>query len=344
MEKKLQNNSLVLSESLSIPDKIDYFNENDKNDYLVIAKKIQDKEIKHIVTVARGTSDCAALYASYVLAKDLGLTCYSLPPSLITLEKSKFDFSNTLVVIISQSGESNDLIECGRSVKCMGAETLVLTNNDNSNLVDSSDYFFNINAGQEKSIAATKSFVLTLVVIIKLIAIIKFNTKLLNNLKDLPNFLLNNQARSWDHNIIDRSISNGFIVSRGVGVALSAEMSLKFKELCQEQLEPFSIAEVMHGPKSLIQDTFKLFTLVLNDFSGASIDSDIYKIKQNTKLFYEISSKDNLNNFFFPKNDSIELESIVVMSKFYPLIINYAILKGLDPDNPRYLTKITKTY
>ena len=63
------NNSLVLNEALSIPEKIDYFNQNDKNDYRLIAKKIKEKKIKHIVTVARGTSDCAALFASYVFAK-----------------------------------------------------------------------------------------------------------------------------------------------------------------------------------------------------------------------------------------------------------------------------------
>ena len=338
------NNSLVLNEALSIPEKIDYFNQSDKNDYKQIAKKIKEKKIKYIVTVARGTSDCAALFASYVFAKTLGLTTYSLAPSLITLEKSSFNFENTLVIIISQSGLSLDLIECEKAARQMGGETLILTNNYNSPMINTANNFFYINAGEEKSVAATKSFVLTVVVIVKLIAFIKSNEKLLNNLISLPEFLIQDRLQEWNYEIVNSAISSGFIISRGVGVALSAEMSLKFKELCQEQIEPFSSAEVMHGPKSLIQNSFKLYTLVLNDLSGASINSDTRKIKKNTNLLYEISSKIDENKFFyFSKNISLELEPIVVMAKFYPWIIKYTIAKGLNPDNPRYLTKVTQT-
>jgi len=338
------DDSLVLNEALSIPEKIDYFNQNDKNDYRLIAKKIKEKKIKHIVTVARGTSDCAALFASYVFAKKLGLTTYSLAPSLITLENSIFNFENTLVIIISQSGLSQDLIECEKAARQMGGETLILTNNQNSPMINTANSFFYINVGEEKSVAATKSFVLTLLVIIKLIAFTKSNEILLNNLISLPEFLIQDRLVEWNYEIVNSAISNGFIVSRGVGAALTAEMSLKFKELCQEQIEPFSSAEVMHGPKSLIQNSFKLYTLILNDLSGASINRDTSKIKKNTNLLYEISSKKDENKFFyFSKNNSLELEPIVVMAKFYPWIIKYTIAKGFNPDNPRYLTKVTQT-
>ena len=94
------------------------------------------KKIKYIVTVARGTSDCAALYASYLFAKKLGLTTYSLPPSIITLENSKFDFSNTLVIVISQSGLSEDLIKCEKTSREMGGETIILSNNLNSPMIN----------------------------------------------------------------------------------------------------------------------------------------------------------------------------------------------------------------
>ena len=89
--------SKVLEEANSIAEKIAIFNQEDENPYHQIKQKISEKNIKHIVTVARGTSDCAALYASYLFAKTLGLTTYSLPPSIITLENSHFDFSNTKI-------------------------------------------------------------------------------------------------------------------------------------------------------------------------------------------------------------------------------------------------------
>ena len=119
----------VLEEANSIAEKISIFNQNDANPYHLIAKKISEKKIKHIVTIARGTSDCAALYASYLFAKTLGITTYSLPPSIITLENSNFDFSNTLIIVISQSGLSEDLIQCEKASREMGGETIILTNN-----------------------------------------------------------------------------------------------------------------------------------------------------------------------------------------------------------------------
>ena len=163
------HNSTVLNEALSIPHKINNFALNDNNNYSNISKIISEKKIQYIVTVARGTSDCAALYASYMFAKYLGLPSYSMPPSIITLEKSKFDFSKALVIIISQSGMSEDLIECENMSKKMGAITILISNNEKSPMINTSDYFYNINAGEEKSVAATKTFVLTLLIILKII-------------------------------------------------------------------------------------------------------------------------------------------------------------------------------
>ena len=91
----------VLDEANGISDTIDNFNLEDKNQYHKIKNSLSRKNIKHLVTIARGSSDSAALFASYLFAKSLGITTYSLPPSIITHEKSKFDFSKTLVLIIS---------------------------------------------------------------------------------------------------------------------------------------------------------------------------------------------------------------------------------------------------
>ena len=345
MEINMKSSSQVLIESLSIPEKLSDFNQSDKNDYEILAKKFREKKIKHIVTVARGTSDCAALYTSYVFAKYLGLTTYSLPPSLITLENAKFDLKDTLVIIITQSGLSQDLITCESAVKTMGAETLVITNNPKSGLVESGNYFYNINAGEEKSIAATKTFVLTLVIITKLISSILLKQDVLNNLLDLPDLLQKEIDNNWDHEIIEKNISSGFIISRGIGFALSNEMALKFKELCQEQIEPFSSAEVMHGPKSLIDNTFKIFTLSLNDDSGKTINKDTNQLKEKTNYLYEITSNHQFSKrLLFKKNKCSELDPLIVMAKFYPWIIKYSLSKGMNPDSPRYLSKITKTF
>tara|TARA_B100000959_G_C14892325_1_gene587279 strand:+ start:194 stop:1210 length:1017 start_codon:yes stop_codon:yes gene_type:complete len=337
------SSSKVLEEACSIAERIAIFNQKDDNPYHLIAKNISDKKIKHIVTVARGTSDCVALYASYLFAKTLGLTTYSLPPSIITLENSHFDFSNTLVLVISQSGLSKDLIICEQASRKMGAETMILTNNVNSPIVNNANYFFHINAGEEESVAATKTFALSLLNIIKLIAVVSDNKKIIDNIFQLPDHISKESKDSWDPELIDKNVSNGFIISRGSGYALSTEISIKFKELCQEQIEPFSSAEVMHGPKSLIENSFKLFTLSLNDSSGSSVLKDTKKLMKITNKVYSITYQSNASLNYSSMNHP-ELDSIIIMSKFYPWIIKYSIYKGLNPDNPRYLTKVTQTY
>ncbi len=337
--------SLVLSEALSIPERINFFASNDKNNYKEIAKLISDKKIDYIVTVARGTSDCAALYASYMFAKYLGLPTYSMPPSIITIEKSKFEFSRALVIIISQSGMSEDLIECENMSKKMGATTLLISNNDNSPISNNANFFYNINAGSEISVAATKSFVLTLMIILKMIFITLGQNNINKHVELVGEKLINESHNQWDPNIINQSINVGYIISRGVGFAISNEISLKFKELCQEMIEPFSSAEVMHGPKSLIENSFKLFTMSLRDKSGSIVKNDSNELINLTNYHYDISfSQNNIIALPYDSYEFYEMDPIIILSKFYPWIVRYSILKGLDPDNPRYLTKVTKTY
>jgi len=338
-------NSLVLEEALSIPTIIDQFSNIDDNPYDSIAKLINQKKIKYVVTIARGTSDCAALYSSYIFAKHLGLPTYSMPPSIITLEQSKFDFSEALVIVISQSGKSADLVECERKSRLMGANTIIITNNVDSPIINEANYFLNMFAGEEKSVAATKTFTQTLLVLIKLVFICLGKKNINDDIKKLCEIIVNDSSNEWKTDIIDKYINTGFIIGRGVGFALSNEISLKFKELCQEMIEPFSSAEVMHGPKSLIENSFKLFLLGMNDKSGLTVNKDVNELKNYTNLIYEMSSNKNVkSDFFYPSNKILELDSVILMSKFYPWIIRYTIAKGLNPDEPRYLTKVTQTF
>ena len=339
------DNSLVLEEALSIPTIIDQFSNIDDNPYDSIAQLISQKKIKYVVTIARGTSDCAALYSSYIFAKHLGLPTYSMPPSIITLEQSKFDFSEALVIVISQSGKSTDLVECEKKSRLMGARTVIITNNVDSPIVKEANYFLNMFAREEKSVAATKTFTQTLLVLIKLVFICLGKKNINDDIKKLSEIIINDSSNEWNTDIIDKSITTGFIIGRGVGFALSNEISLKFKELCQEMIEPFSSAEVMHGPKSLIENSFKLFLLGMNDKSGLTVNNDVHELKNYTNLIYEMSSNKNVkSDFFYPSNKILELDSVILMSKFYPWIIRYTISKGLNPDEPRYLTKVTQTF
>ena len=337
--------SLVLDEALSIPTIVDQFSNADKNPYESIAKLINQKKIKYVVTVARGTSDCAALYSSYIFAKHLGLPTYSMTPSIITLEQSKFDFSEAMVIVISQSGKSAVLVECERASRSMGARTIIITNNIDSPIINEANYFINMYAGEEKSVAATKTFTQTLLVLIKLVFICLGKKNINDDIKKLSEIIVNDSSNEWNTDVIDKNINTGFIIGRGVGFALSNEISLKFKELCQEMIEPFSSAEVMHGPKSLVENSFKLFLLGMNDKSGVTVNKDVNELKNYTNSVYEMSSNANTkSDFFYPSNKILELDSVILMSKFYPWIIRYTIAKDLNPDEPRYLTKVTQTF
>ena len=249
-----------------------------------------------------------------------------------------------MVIIISQSGLSTDLVECENKSKQMGATTILISNNQKSPMVSTSNFFYYINAGEEKSVAATKTFVLSLLIIQKII----FNTlnkNINNHIKKISEKLIKDSNNQWNPKILNKSVDVGFIIGRGVGYAIANEISLKFKELCQEMIEPFSSAEVMHGPKSLIQDSFKVFTMSLKDNSGKIVNQDSQEITKLTNLHYSISFDDKDNkNLFYNSYEFIELDPIIILSKFYPWIVKYSIEKGLDPDKPRYLTKVTKTF
>ena len=342
----MKKNSLVLNEAISIPYVLNKLFINDKNEYKSIAQLINKKKIRYVVTIARGTSDCAALFSSYLFAKYCSLPTYTLPPSIITIEKSKFDFSQALVLVISQSGMGKDLIECEKQVRRMGAKTIVICNNQNSPIVKRANFFLDIHAGKEKSIAATKSFVMSIAIIIKLI----FNVIKINNINDeilkLSEFLIEDEFNQWNANKITKKTSHGYIISRGIGHALANEFSLKFKELCYELIEPFSSAEVLHGPKILIEKSFKLFILQMNDKTGKHVINNSREIIRYTNLNYLISSNKNRNTLFkFKANKKYDvLDSISIMTKFYPWIVNYSFKKGLNPDKPRYLSKVTQTF
>ena len=249
-----------------------------------------------------------------------------------------------MVIIISQSGLSTDLVECENKSKQMGATTILISNNQKSPMVSTSNFFYYINAGEEKSVAATKTFVLSLLIIQKII----FNTlnkNINSHIKKISEKLIKDSNNQWNPKILNKSVDVGFIIGRGVGYAIANEISLKFKELCQEMIEPFSSAEVMHGPKSLIQDSFKVFTMSLKDNSGKIVNKDSQEITKLTNLHYSISFDDKDNkNLFYNSYEFIELDPIIILSKFYPWIVKYSIEKGLDPDKPRYLTKVTKTF
>ena len=336
--------SKVLDEANDIENIIENFNLHDKNDYSKVGDLIINKKIKYIVTIARGSSDSVALFTSYLFAKTLGIPTYSLPPSVITLEKSKFDFSNSIVIIISQSGLSEDLKVCSEECRKMGAYLLLITNNSNSPIIKNSHFFFDMKAKKEESIAATKTYIMSLLNVIKLVAKTSNQETILKYLYQLPQYIQREKKEEWDPEIIDKTITKGYVISRGLGFALSTEIALKFKELSLELIEPFSTAEVMHGPKTLIDQSLKLFILSLGDVSGKSVNNNIKSFRiMSDKIYFINSLDDSKSNFKFNSANLPEIDSILLMSKFYPMIIKYSILKGIDPDKPRYLSKVTNT-
>lgn len=344
MAKKSLSKSIVFQESLSIPERIKNFINNDRNNYQAVSRLLRSKKITNVITIARGTSDNVALFSSYLITKHFGLPVSSLPPSLITLEKSNINLSNSIVIIISQSAKSKDLIECGKQVKKMGAISILISNNSQSPIIQHCDHFLYLNAGVELGIAATKTFVLSLIVIIKIIYK-NIDDKIDKKINLLSQRLIQDESNNWTISKINRKINTGLIISRGIGLPLAYEISLKFKELTQEFMMPYSSAEVFHGPRSLIDEKTKIFSLTMRDRSSGSIKDDLKKIKRLTPNNYEFSTKFNYKNNFYSSLSPVSyLDPIAIMSKFYPWIIKYAFLKGLDPDKPRYLKKVTDTF
>jgi glutamine---fructose-6-phosphate transaminase (isomerizing) len=338
--------SRMLSEALQGPDTTARLLAADKDRYAALAADLRAHEPHALLTVARGSSDHAAHYMAYLVMARLGRLVTSLPMSLVTLYASQLRCQGLVSLAFSQSGQSPDLIAPTRYFAQGGARTVAMVNDSASPLAQASQWVLPLHAGAETSVAATKSFIAQLVAGARLVATWEGSTALLAALADLPHTLQAATQCNWQAALpVLAPADRCFVISRGTGQAVAMEAALKLKEVCGIQAEAVSGAEVKHGPMALVESGYPLLILAPRGPAQAGLLALAQDMRGRGAQVLVAAPADVANaDLPLTPTGHVDLDPIAVVQAFYPMVEALARARGLDPDAPRHLAKVTRTH
>lgn len=325
----------------------------EKNTQIIqeIIRSIKDKNINQVILAARGTSDHAAVYGKYVIELLVGIPVSLAASSIFTIYHGKLNLSNSLVIGISQSGKAADVLEVVRGAKNCGAVTVGITNNADSEIAQESEFFLNCEAGVEKSVAATKSFSTQLFLLASLAAEWAGNQEAKNEIYRLPEritqvFEVTGAIESKVERY--RFMNECFVLARGINYAVSLEAALKIQETTYVRAKAFATSDFQHGPIAMIEPDIPVIIFAPDGPSINDVSSMINKLKsENIETIVVSNRKDILD--LGTTSFSIPETSNDIISPFFNVIIaqmfacKLALAKGLNPDSPRGLKKVTVT-
>lgn len=317
----------------------------DGDRYAALAARLRMAQPTNVLTVARGSSDHAANYCAYLIMARLGRIVASLPMSLVTLYKSPLFTRDALAIAISQSGQSPDVIEPIRYFREGGATTVALVNDAASPLAASAEWALPLHAGSELSVAATKSFITSLVAAARLVAHWHGDAEFLAQIEALPAALQRATEADWSPAIeVLAPASRIMVVGRGASFPVALEAALKFKETSVLQAEAFSGAEIKHGPMALIDEGYPLLIFATRGPTQASLLKLAEEMRgRGARVLLAAPADISERNLTLPLAPTPDLDPIVAIQAFYVMAAHLSIARGLDPDRPRHLSKVTKT-
>jgi glutamine---fructose-6-phosphate transaminase (isomerizing) len=302
----------------------------------LVAGKIREFNPYSVMFVGRGSSDHAGTFAKYLIEIELGIATFSAAPSVATIYNRNINLSQTLVLIISQSGRSPDIVAQAKRAKASGAMCVAILNEQDSPLSETVDFVIPLQVGPESSVAATKSYLATLSALLQLVASWKKDSQLLESLGSIPS-LLDVAIKSEPQLILDdlNKEKNLVVLGRGLGYAIGKEVALKLKEVLGIHAECFSSAEFLHGPVTLVNRRFKVLNIIVKDESYLT----------HCKQIKDINSRGAVTVDLFQQISDVHprMAPLMILQRFYLDIERIAIAKGINPDTPKGLKKVTET-
>ncbi|HWA20451.1 MAG TPA: SIS domain-containing protein [Devosia sp.] len=298
-----------------------------------------------IVTIARGSSDHAASFLKYAIELVAGIPVASIGPSIMSVYGRELRLERCAAIAISQSGKSPDIVSMTQSAKRNGALTISLTNTAESALAEAGDVAIALKAGKEQSVAATKSFVNSIVAGLAILAYWQGDQALLGALRSLPDQLAAAISLDWSPLLNALSGHNDlYVLGRGPGLAIAAEAALKFKETCGIHAEAYSSAEVLHGPARILENGFPVLALAARDAaeSGIAEIADRLAAQGATVLATTLRTR-SARSLPFVETGHPVTDALVLIGGFYAFVECLSRQRGFDPDRPPHLRKITET-
>ncbi len=300
-----------------------------------------------VATIARGSSDHAALYLKHLVELKIALACASLAPSIASLYRAPLQVAGAVAVAISQSGRSPDIVAMLRMAKDERAMTIAFVNDEVSPLARGADALLGLHAGAERSVAATKSMIASLVAGASLVAHWSDDNELLVALDKLPSVLdLSSVAPPATFAIETLAqASSLFVVGRGPTHAVAAEAALKLKETSAIHAEAFSSAEVLHGPAGIIGPGFPVVAFAPADTARPSFFQTLDQLAAfgAEPLVFDSEPHERWPTVLTLDGGHPLLTPIVALHAFYRVAEETARRRGRDPDQPPHLRKVTET-
>ncbi|WP_193142990.1 SIS domain-containing protein [Meridianimarinicoccus sp. MJW13] len=332
-------------EILEIPSVVETLLSREQTNMQAAARMLEERDPAYLISVARGSSDHAATFFKYAAELTAGVPVASVGPSIASIYEKKLKLQGAACLAVSQSGKSPDIVRMAEMAGEAGALTFAMTNHADSDLANVSNHTLNLQAGAELSVAATKTFVTSVVSALWLLAEWQRDAALLAAIHKLPQAL--EKAVILDWSALGEQIasqSSLFCLGRGTTLAMSNEAALKFKETCQLHAESYSSAEVLHGPVSIVDQGFPVIALAAADQAEQALVDVADQIADKGAMVFATSDKVRRASRLpvaataHPLTDPISL-----ISSFYALVEQVAVSRGVNPDEPRHLKKVTET-
>jgi len=300
-----------------------------------VASELRDLAPKAVITVARGSSDHAATYLSYAIQSVLRLPVASIGPSIHSVYGKDLRMKGLAALAISQSGSSDDIAGLCAAFRAGGGRVVALTNSPQSALANASSQVIDIAAGPELAVAATKSYFNSLIAGLWLIADCAEDEALAEALLALPACLRTDQDSKAlrDAEAALAEATQTTIIARGAGLGLAAEFALKLLETCAMQASCYSGAEVLHGPSALLRDGYPVIALTTGAKHG--LDQALDGLQAQGARVFALPPRDGTGHPL--------VDPLFDMITLYRLAERLSLARGLNPDAPPHLNKVTKT-
>ncbi len=299
-----------------------------------------------VATIARGSSDHAALFLKHVIELKLGLACASLGPSIASLYRAPLRLGSAVAITISQSGRSPDIVAMQLAAKQAGAKTIALVNDAASPAARDADALLPLHAGEERSVAATKSMIASLVAGLSLVAHWSEDAELAAALDRLPAILDASRDAPPDETVETLARAGSlYVIGRGATFAVAAEAALKLKETSAIHAEAFSSAEVLHGPAGVIGPGFPTLCFAPADAARDSFFETVDRLQSfgAAPLMVDVAPHPRWPTLVAPDGGHALTTPIAALHAFYRLAEAVARRRGRDPDQPPHLMKVTRT-
>jgi glutamine---fructose-6-phosphate transaminase (isomerizing) len=314
------------------------------------AAVLVDSSVTHLVIAARGSSDCAALYLQYLAGQELGLLCALATPSLYA-DSLRVNLSGALVLGISQSGRSPDIVSVLAAARAQGRPTIAITNDARSPLAEQADVVIPLLAGEEVSLAATKTLLASLQAVAQFVQALAGARDVLPSAKELPSMVTTTSTWALEHvatSLDELSLDGLTVVGRGLGLSAADECALKIREVAGLRAESYALPDLLHGPIGANGQGSSMWLILTDEIDDATA-SDLVARARFSGLTTLVSRPPHRGATLADIDLVLPVESPNWITPFLNVVVGQALALRLGEQNsrpidqPPGLKKITLT-